>query len=428
MRDESPRLTSGPASEERRTKVAEELVNMSDSELLTRYKPELFGEGGEHAVFAMPLEEPERKVERIRNIAEAKNDEGRVSEVSTEKLFGETKRNRRNVIAKVERARLLAVIENNLRRGDRLDTLSFDEYMGLEAVIEQQQKSISAMKQYFGDGVLQERIYLMPIPVTDGLLNAIAPKRAQMALPTGTHEAWAIVHFQERAPDVAFAEGSFGLRTTYAELAKDIKVDDYFDENRVLLDGWEALHEREILDRVIVNHEAFEAADNDPELRMLLIEFIDTAIRYTNETGEILDFVGSDNIRVYQEEVTVKGREGVADEKRNVWKLKLIDARFGNMMFQSAQSTLRRLISRDPLAIDRRASSDLMNALAYTRFINAAALRLGMEKRLALSDESLATFSTHLLDLLHRGRFDSPPAQATMPDVSSIAEKTTDEV
>jgi len=237
--------------------------------------------------------------------------------------------------------------------------------------------SLATLREYFGDAVLREKRFLQKIPVTKQLLLEVSEHPDWFDhLEDGPTELWAVVRVQERLPKEALdTNTAVGLAFDYLE-----KYPRKFDAQTVkrwtvdLLDGTGA-SAREYLSRALPNYPHFLAEyDRDQRFRERVKAFAQAAVRFTGETTEILDLAGTDNAIVY------RSNDG--------WKLVLPDARYPSRhLWDDATEAVGEILRGHPIGLT--ASNRLLNAINYTRFINALNAFCGSPDRLRLAREPI---------------------------------------
>lgn len=354
----------GERREARAAAIDASMRRMTESPTIEHYRPELLGEGGEHAVFTVAPNLGDRKT-----------------------------------VVKVHRETVLNAIRINTHRGTPLQHLNEQERVIVRKRIDVLRASIRRLKRYFGNAVLQERPTFITVPVTSELLKAIEPSHAQdVVVPPGISEVPALVVVQERAPEEAFGPSSFQVKNFYLE-RKSPKADRYEAYNRACVDHPEQNECARLLPLFSDDIEIFHAADRDPRLRAALSDFIARTIRFTDETGDMLDFIGQNNIRCYK--------------KDGEWHVVMIDARTTPGYFAKAKESIRALQGGYPITGGE--TSALLNALNYTRFVNAAAGHLGIPDRLRISSTPIAGMSSMMLATMSSFLSGATPSPSPSP-------------
>jgi hypothetical protein len=121
--------------------------------------------------------------------------------------------------------------------------------------------------------------------------------------------------------------------------------------------------------------EILSAAQNDTSCRDTVKDFVEKAISFAEEHGEILDIVGDDNV------IFTQGKNGE-------WDYKLVDALFPappppNGRLSEAKDILEK-IQNDQLISERERRS-LINTLNFTRAINGLASCLEVDNRIDIT-------------------------------------------
>ncbi len=348
--ERSGEFHTGQADEERRQAVGEHLRVLHEHPMIKKYQPTLLGEGMHHAVFT---------VENQKGLP-------------------------RNVVAKVRRWHAIRSIE---------EAGNEDFPKVLQETLEREKESVRVFKEYFGRAALAEKVMIQNVPVTAELLRTASPEDEPMGrIPAGVHEAATLVTIQEKAPAEAFGAESIGVQTFYLEdhpyIIDGTALDDYQTLNRAFIDNVPQNDPAFASSLTPEEGDAatlFEQIDREPKLREALSEVVRNAIQYSAETGEYLDFVGDNNIRVYPEQ-----KDG---EKQ--WRVVLIDARVSGNVFGEGRAALKKMLNQEPLSDREIAKAEM--AMTYTRFVNALASRLGMSERLTISDRPVAEQGAFLM-------------------------------
>ncbi len=366
----------GQAEEERKEEVAVALGSIHNHELFRVHRPKMLGEGTYQAVFT--IERPETATVRGPN---GKREIAKQVE--------------RGLVTKVSRFHLaesLRLLEKNKRFGEKERT-RVAAY--LERVMRDEQENIAEMEAYFPHAVLRERLAVMDVPVNQELLRTLTPQEHQQhAIPPGLHELPTIVTLQQRVSKEAFGEGSLSLQTYYVEDCDEIRdgsmTEEYDKINRYFIDNEPFDHPRWGVEFLSYSEDSavlLDRVEQDPQFAGLLNDFVLSAIRFTEETGNVLELVGDKNARLYQKEDR---------EKSTSWNLALIDARMPGEAFLGGRDALREMM-RGGVVSDRMIV-DAKLTLAHVRFINALAQALHIPQRIQLFNEPLAPHGKAIID------------------------------
>lgn len=343
----------GQANKTRKQEVAVALQTLAEHRLIQEKGLELLGEGGTRVAF---------KMERFPNqVAKV----GR--EILMETINAETKATSRDELLKIQ--------EQNQAK--------------LEEVLLTERESERILRQYFEGMVLRERIGIMKIPVNDQIIQTIGRRAGPLPREfTGVKEIETIVSLQDKAPEAAFGPESMGLKIHYLEdsiegHARYAKINSgYIDCTAENLKPRDAELIMDMEDDGLRN--LLELARTDDDLHEVLAELVERAIKYSRETGKMLDFIGKDNIRVYKDPITKE------------WKVTMLDLRTSGDMFYDGQVALYRLMGREDVETDGLIC--LINALNYTRLINMLAIELAVPDRLAMSSDYVAPYARVILE------------------------------
>ncbi len=346
----------GKSNEARRAEVSDHLKVLVKHRLVKDLQPELLGEGGFHSVFIL------------------KNKKGLP----------------RNMVAKVRREFLIDAINS--------DSGPAVEQKRLALKLRQEQSSARMLKKYFGAMVLVEKIMIVPVPVTADILHSLEPnlsdqEEGQKVDVSLGEEIPALVILQEKAPPEAFAQGSIGMQTYFLESHPDVinrsAISDYQLLNEAFVDNVPTQNLDLAYSLMSEDSDAsslFDEIEKDIELREQIKLFVKSAVKYSNETGAMVDFVGSNNIRIFSREEN--------DIKK--WYIRLIDARISGGHFAKGKIYLKKMLNLEALTGEEIAIVEM--TITYVRFLNALASRLGIEERLVLSEQSIADKSELLLE------------------------------
>jgi|GEM_PF-932505 len=278
------------------------------------------------------------------------------------------------LVAKADTQILKLNMDKNKEEGKPLDELN-DRKRAME-YLRYERSRFQRMKSYFGkEHILGQAKILQKVPVTSRILAEIYEGQ----IPGPTDEAWTAITLQRRAEELQDAH-RLNLVGGYAEIQPELTNDaEYSSVTASLLDGntknsptvqaFLRVQNNDGLNDLVAN------AEQDADLKKVLCDLVQKVIRYTNETGEILDLAGNDNITVFQ--------------KDGKWTYRLIDALYP-MEIDNVENT-RKAIQK--LAYDQVLDKDdqgcLFNVLNFTRTINGLASYLGVQQRIEIVPEHL---------------------------------------
>ena len=300
-----------------------------------------------------------------------------------------------NHVAKLDRELLMDNLQSETgtwSRGEFMATHR-ERHEVAEDKLKVERRSEQQLREYFGDMVLRERIGLMSVPVTAELVRAVGRLRGQVPDKIkGISEIETLVSLQDKAPSAAFGPESMGLQISYVEsrIKSGIK---YTRLNRCFIDCTEEYVTPEDVKELMSSYDEGLAslltrAEHDHELHDLLKDVVTKAIKFSRETGRMLDFIGADNVRFYQDEIT------------NKWKVAMLDVRIGDETFDDGCMVLARLFNDQP--VDSNQLIKLLNTLNYTRLINALAFELAVPDRLAISRSKVSSLTTTILPIMRQ--------------------------
>lgn len=312
--------------------------------LALQYQPKLKGRGGEHLVFEV-ADSPDVvvKVEKT-SILEALE------------LLGKSKETREESEDELER-----------RQQERL---------------KEQRRLFTALKKHFGaEHVLPQKKALVSVPLTPGLMSDLRAMndKKPVRIPGGVTEVKTIVTVQRKA-EVLEGVRYFGLRTGAGEryllpqVGKDARVRyQYRKVTEPLMSAKTAesypsdpialaeLLESDDLERLL------KKAKQEPGLREALKDFCERAIAFADETGEIIDLVGVDNVVFYP---TLHGK----------WTYLLVDPFYG--LEARALDLGRETYMKTQLGVpmNNKTGNAFFQSVNFVRVVNGIGKFVGSEK------------------------------------------------
>ncbi len=307
-------------------------------ELTSRYRPKYLAKGGEHIVYDIP-EHPE-------------------------------------VVVKVNASSLKRAITWNIEHDESADSLPRELELGMRQSLSDQSERQQTLKVYFGsEHVPSQKGFLLKVPVTEDILRALYRE----APPAMTTEAWSFVTIQKRVEALADPE-RLTLVCGYAEFNKETDQDLYRKVTEHYVFGKDPEKPMCQEDMLAVQHPSelatlLERAKSDEDLHTVLKDLVERIIVYAEETGEILDIAGQDNIILFK--------------KDDAWTYSLVDARYPGEsdMMERAKSALRKISEGE--RIDSRESGILLNSFNFVRTVNGLAELIGVHKRITIVPEDM---------------------------------------
>lgn len=319
-----------------------------EHELVTKYQPKFLAKGGEHIVYEIP--------------------------------------GHPDIVAKVSTEILKKVISWNAEHGLPIDALATEVEPHAREYLKQETERYQQLKQYFGAGhVLGQKKILAKVPLTERILNDLYAGEA----PSAGNEAWGVVMVQRRAEELRDPE-HLTLVAGYSEKS-DVESKTYRAATEHLVFGkdQEQKIDREKLLAVQPNDHLkslVERADNDESLKAALVDLIGKSISYTQETGEILDLAGADNITFSQ----TNGK----------WTYRLVDALYPGekSMVDKTKIALLNLSLGNEIGEGER--NQVMNSFNYARTINGLAEQFGVQQRVNMVPEGMQPATIDFLNIL----------------------------
>lgn len=117
-------------------------------------------------------------------------------------------------------------------------------------------------------------------------------------------------------------------------------------------------------------------------MKAVIADLLKASHDYLEETGNVLDFLGADNARLYKNE-------------KGDWKVLLLDAYTSGRAFARAQEALRALAAGYEITDGEGLA--VMSAVNYARGMNALALVSNAPQRFRLSKSNIAPILRKLL-------------------------------
>jgi len=319
-----------------------------EHELVSKYQPKFLAKGGEHIIYDIP-DHPD-------------------------------------IVVKVRTASIKKVLEWNVEHGQPLDSLPAEiepracEYLKEEAGRYQQ------LKKYFGaEHVPSQKEFLVKIPITEDILNALYDGKT----PATTNEVWSVVMIQKRVEALSDPE-RLAIVAGYAE-QENVPEDLYNQATQHLVFGKnpEQKFEKEKFLEIQSHNDLkalVEKSYDDENLRETLKDLVEKIVSYTEDTGEIFDFAGQDNI--------------VLSQKDGKWNYVLVDTRYPgeSKMVDKAKIALLKLSVGNE--IDEHEKNVLLNIFNFVRTVNGLAEQVGAQKRINIIPEGMKEEAMDFLKII----------------------------
>ena len=318
---------------------AKELFGLEgvEHELIENYQPKFLAIGGEHVVYEIP-DHPD-------------------------------------IVAKVEVMSLKDSITWNDEHGEPMGVLSEefkaqrDEYIKLH--IEKYQQ----LKKYFGnEHVLPQKEFLLKVPVPPNVLRLLYDEKPPLQ---GT-ETWSVAKIQRRAAELS-DQNRLSLVAGNAEL-ENLNAEEYNRVTEHLVFGKDSempLKENELLDIQSKDDlkKLLEQAENDDELMVSLRELLKKIVIYTNETGDVIDIIGKDNL--------------VFTRKDGKWTYRLVDPLYpGDKKIVSEAKAVLLKLSKG-IEFNNEEHRFLMHTFNIVRTVNGLAEQVGIPERIDIVPEDM---------------------------------------
>jgi hypothetical protein len=338
----------GPKIQPQRMPQPEYELSDVEHELTAKYQPKFLAKGGEHIIYEIP-EHP-------------------------------------NVVVKVRTASLKKMLEWNVEHGQPLDSLPAEIEPRAREYLKEEAERYQQLKKYFGpDHVPSQREFLIKVPITEKILGELYDGNP----PATTNEVWSIVMVQKRV-DALSDPDRLAIVAGYAEHG-EVPEDLYKQATDHLIFSQSSDQEMETAQFLQVQshndlRNLLEKAGSDENLKNDLKDLVERMVAYTQETGEIFDLAGQDNIILFQ--------------KDGEWSYSLVDTRYPgeSKTVEKARATLSKLSEGNEL--DEHEKNILLNTFNFVRTINGLAEQVGVEKRINIVPEGIAQGNIDFLSLL----------------------------
>ncbi|MCE9586404.1 hypothetical protein K8R04_03740 [Candidatus Uhrbacteria bacterium] len=251
-----------------------------EHELTKRYKPKFLGKGGENLVY------------------EAEGRDAFVIKAQKQAL-----------------AETMAWNEaSGLEPGD--DSIAVEELR--EGKLLEERKRYQSLKEVFGDHVLNQRFYVMQVPVGPAVREELnqSPQLHHVNIPEKAEAGWTIVSIQERAEAMKdnrrLSMGGANLELILGKtgrMKKDPYVRNVYDrvtDAYMSRDSAETSGVTPVEFEFLMEDTRLEAlmrkAERDPGLWKALADFQRKAVEFSEKNQDIMDFAGLDNIIFHRDQ------------------------------------------------------------------------------------------------------------------------------
>jgi len=242
---------------------------------------------------------------------------------------------------------------------------------------------------YFGrEHVLPQKRFLMKVPVTKTILDETERKFKgefySESVKKDVDEAWTIVTIQRKLELLSdqYVSASTGVVEVSAIKHGLWKDKEYMKEYHAVSDALVSGQD----ENISVEDIAFvikapgllsvvQQAEKDPEFKTMLQDFVEKAIAFAEDTGEMLDIAGRDNVVFLKEQ--------------GAWSYKLLDPTYP---FADGVLTKAREVYGKPHRSNKEWNI-LLQGLNFVRGLNAMAKISGSKKRLAFLPKEEMTLS-----------------------------------
>jgi hypothetical protein len=311
-------------------KISQEILidsSVINEPLVLKYKPQLISHGGDNIVF---------DIQDLR------------------------------YVAKVSYKTLQLLVERNLLRNLPANSIEGNTTSEIQRYFESESTRFRALRSYFHNQHVPKQIKrLCAVPLSHRLQNMLfhgEHRDAVRNFPT-------VVTVQEKVRGLG-SKGSTDICSGYAEHEGSLLDPSRYKEvTNQLLSGQKV----DILNFFGIQPmvaQVIRKMWNDPVFKETVRSFVESAIKYSNETGETLDLAGSNNVYI--------------SKNASGYTCTLLDALYPgtSKLLPQFEATLARINAGD--TIERSERSVILNTLNYVRTINALAQVAGVTERIIL--------------------------------------------
>lgn len=340
-----------------------------EHELTKRYKPKFLGKGGENLVYEVP--------------------------------------GRNYFVIKAQKMPLAETMAWNEASG--LET--GDESIAVEELREgkllEERKRYQSLKEVFGDHVLDQRFYVMQVPIGEAVREELnqSPQLHRFNIPEKADAGWTVVSIQKRAEAMKDTRRlSMGGANLEASLAKTGRMKGEPNMREIYDRVTDASMSKESTENATFSNAEFEylmestrldailrKSERDPELRAALADFQKKAVEFSEKNQDIMDFIGTDNIVFHH-------------DQDGSWTYTIIDGLYpfatkvlqkGGEAFVKHEMGLK-LTSKDENVV--------IQSINYVRIINGLGKMLGTGKYIDFLPEELQKKKASASKFIYGGR------------------------
>jgi hypothetical protein len=331
--------TDGTAPEKESARELYDLAKAVDNDLVKKYQPKFLARGGEHIIYEIP--------------------------------------GHPDIVVKVEAAVMAKIQNHNAEHGLPLDAMDPDVLPHAQEVVRANQERYKQMKKHFGsEHILGMKQSLVKIPVTESIVNQLHSE--PIAGAKEAKESWAIVRVQKRAPEFADPDRQTVV-AGYME-NRNPNPEIYARVTRALAEGdpnadYTPEEFRALLPKQFKG--LLEKADGDEQLSAVLRDFVEKTMAYVEDTGELLDLAGDDNVTVFQ--------------KDGKWNYRLVDALYptGASPYPKRMlDTARESVAAAARGEDAGQKNLVYNTINFLRVLNGMARQFGVGRQISIAAEA----------------------------------------
>ena len=313
-----------------------------EHDFIRRYHPQFVASGGEHLVYEIP--------------------------------------GRPDIVVKAEKLPLVDIARWN--QSHKLPANAYSKYAKEygETILVEDRKRMATLRKIFGRHVVNQKKFFVKVPVTQKIMEDCLKKlESDTPVPLGVTEAWTYVTIQPRVRELADPD-RLDLLAGREEIHAMNRIREEPEFRDLYRRVTQPLLNAEQARRMDFDTDAFldlidqpgldelvDRMETDKGLRAAVRDFVEKTMAFAEQTGDVFDFVGSDNI------IFVQRADGS-------WDYRLVDPFMQEFMHTLAQA--RRVLEKaetDPNLSDAEWNL-LLHAVDFTRYINGLGRLVGSKK------------------------------------------------
>ncbi|HEX8946665.1 MAG TPA: hypothetical protein VF829_00410 [Candidatus Paceibacterota bacterium] len=286
-----------------------------------------------------------------------------------------------DTVIKASTFKMKDVLIDNAEKGLPLDGISEEMRAFLEKETEEKNIQMRLYREYFGaKHTLSERRYVMRVPISPEIIREIfVDDWEDRKPPEGISDiqgVWTTVIVQKKASEISdpnhlglYFGGFVEERKEQPDSSEyEVLNNAFLGKNPILSEEMELFFKTQDNPQTHALADLLAKTEEDPALRVVLMDFVRKAIHFAEETGNILALAGEDNV--------------IFAPKDGTWNYLLVDAipLYNEPIFTLAKEAQERSENGEDLS--QQDKSFTIRARNFVRTMNGLASALGIEERL----------------------------------------------